>query len=80
VEVSRRHGSFDTRWPCVRKDRSEAARTGAGAGPPGLSLVPTEPAPATPAVDPESEEAGARRLLAAVDAQRAQSALPADQM
>jgi hypothetical protein len=127
VEVSRRHGSFDSRWPCVRKDGSQAVsavsalaaevpealdwdtfsarhfgdgsrhdsearsayaayrqgrewRTGAGARPPGLSLVPTEPAPATAAVEPESHEAGARRLLAAVDAQRAQSALPADQM
>jgi hypothetical protein len=82
VEVPREHGSFDTRWPCVRRDSSEAVPTvsarAEGAWPAGLSLVPTEPVPA--AVELESEESGARRLLAAVDAQRAQSSLPADQM
>jgi hypothetical protein len=25
VEVSRKHGPFDTRWPCVRKDGSDVA-------------------------------------------------------
>jgi len=24
VEVSRKHGPFDTRWPCVRRDSSDA--------------------------------------------------------
>jgi hypothetical protein len=27
VEASRKHGPFDTRWPCVRKDSSGAAAT-----------------------------------------------------
>jgi hypothetical protein len=27
VEVSRKHGPFDTRWPCVRKDDSHALST-----------------------------------------------------
>jgi hypothetical protein len=27
VEASRKHGPFDTRWPCVRKDSSSAAAT-----------------------------------------------------
>ena len=27
VEVSRKHGPFDTRWPCLRKDSSDAAPT-----------------------------------------------------
>jgi hypothetical protein len=27
VEVSRRHGPFDTRWPCARKDSSSAEPT-----------------------------------------------------
>jgi hypothetical protein len=27
VEVSRKHGPFDTRWPCRRKDSSAAAPT-----------------------------------------------------
>jgi hypothetical protein len=27
VEASRKHGSFDMRWPCVRRDNSVAAST-----------------------------------------------------
>ena len=27
MEVSRKHGPFDTRWPCVRKDKSDAEPT-----------------------------------------------------
>jgi hypothetical protein len=27
VEVSRKHGSFDTRWPCARKESSGALST-----------------------------------------------------
>lgn len=109
MEVSRKHGPFDTRWPCIRKDSSGAVPTGsldaaelaealdwdafsmrhfgergrhdsearsayaayrqgrewrtlAGAG---LSLVP----PLEPGTkELESEEEGARRLLAAVAA------------
>ena len=45
--------------------------------PSGLSLVPTEP---VSALEPDPEEAGARRLLAAVDARKAQSGSPADQL
>jgi hypothetical protein len=55
-------------------------RAGADAWPSGLSLVPTEPVAATAALEVESEEAGARRLLAAVDARKAQSGSPADQL
>jgi hypothetical protein len=29
VEVSRKHGPFDTRWPCARKDNSHAHSTAA---------------------------------------------------
>lgn len=95
MEVSRRHDPFDTRWPCVRNESSGAMstvpvrtaemqgrdwRTSADPWPPGLSLVPTEPVSATAAIELESEEAGARRLLAAVDARRAQSGSPVDQL
>lgn len=27
MEASRKHGAFDTRWPCVRKDNSRALST-----------------------------------------------------
>jgi hypothetical protein len=127
VEVSRRHGPFGTRWPCVRQDSSGAVATASvrttempealdwdafsarhfgersrhdpevrsayaayrqgrdwragDAWPSGLSLVPTEPVSAPAALEVESEEAaGARRLLAAVDARKAQSGSPADQL
>lgn len=126
MEVSRKHGSFDTRWPCIHIESSGAVptvslhagevaealdwdafsarhfgerdrhdsearsayaayrqgrewRTSVGPRPAGLSLVPTEPGSAAPPVELESEEAGARRLLAAVaavDAGRAQSGMP----
>ena len=105
MEASRKHGPFDTRWPCAHKDRSSAEPTVSlrgeevaqaldwdafsarhfperprhdsharsayaaytqgrewRAGPPELRLVPTEPA--SDAVEPQ--EAGTRRLLAAV--------------
>lgn len=107
MEASRKHGPFDTRWPCARKDSSGAkptvslraeeaaealdwdafsarhfpeqlrhdsqARSAYAAyrqgrewrtRPAGLRLVPTEPA----ADEPEPQEAGTRRLLAAVAA------------
>jgi hypothetical protein len=40
VEASRKHGSFDTRWACVRRDGTRAA--------PGVSLAAAE---ATEALD-----------------------------
>jgi hypothetical protein len=39
VDVSRKHGPFDTRWPCARKDSS-------GAGPAAPRLRPAEAAEA----------------------------------
>ena len=107
MEASRKHGSFDTRWPCVRKDASAAQAASVGVadvaealdwddfsarhfgdrgrhdaqarsayaayrqgrewreiGSAGLSLVAPEPAFAEGAEPPE--DAGARRLLAAM--------------
>ena len=110
VEASRKHGPFDTRWPCARNDGAGAVPTApplraAEAAealdwdafsnryfpgrrrhdrealtayarytqgrewrttPARLSLVPPEHAPA--AVEPAREEAGTRRLLAAIAA------------
>jgi hypothetical protein len=110
VEASRKHGSFDTRWACVRRDGTGALSGGSlGAaevaealdwdafsarhfadrgrhdsqarsayaayrqgrewreiGAPGLSLVPPEPVSVEVAEEPE--DAGARRLLAAMAA------------
>ena len=121
VEASRKHGPFDTRWPCLRKDGSNAvvtapllsaaeaaealdwdafsnryfrerrrhdseARSAYAAykqgrewrtTPARLSLVPTEQVPIV--VEREPEEAGTRRLLAAMAAthpREAQSGLP----
>jgi hypothetical protein len=110
VEVSRKHGPFDTRWSCARTEslgapstprlvsaaevaealdwhafssrffhertRHDSEARSAYAAykhgrewrtrPARLSLVPTEPV--SQAAEPESEEAGARRLLAVVAA------------
>ena len=106
MEASRRHGSFDARWPCVRKDTNAAPGAALGAaevaealdwddfsarhfgdrgrhdaqarsayaayrqgrewreiGAAGLTLVP-DPALAEGTEPPE--DAGARRLLAAM--------------
>jgi hypothetical protein len=112
VEASRKHGPFDNRWPCERKDNTGAVSTApplraADAAealdwdafsnryfprrrrhnmealtayvtykqgrewrttPARLSVVPAEQFSA--AVEPESEEAGVRRLLAAMAADR----------
>ena len=123
VEVSRKHGPFDTRWPRARKEDSDAAataplRSAAEAAealdwhafssryfrerrrhdsqarsayaaykqgresrttPARLSLVPTEQVSA--AAELESDEAGTRRLLAAIAAahpRQAKTACPAD--
>jgi hypothetical protein len=113
VEASRKHGSFDTRWPSARKDSAGATPTApplrpaeaaealdwdafsnryfAGrrrhdmeartayatytqgrewrTTPARLSVVPTEHVPAAVELV-ESEEAGTRRLLAAIAADR----------
>jgi hypothetical protein len=121
VEASRKHGPFDARWPCLRKDSSDAlatapllraaeaaealdwdafsnryfrerrrhdseARSAYAAykqgrewrtTPARLSLVPTEQVPTV--VEREPEEAGTRRLLAAMAAthpREAPSGLP----
>jgi hypothetical protein len=90
VEVSRSNDPFDTRWPCVRNNSSESAAardwdalTAARFGErPALSLVPDPVSTGAP-LGLESEESGARRLLAAVAAvhlRAEQSGLPADQM
>jgi hypothetical protein len=121
VEASRKHGPFDARWPCLRKDSSDAlatapllraaeaaealdwdafsnryfrerrrhdseARSAYAAykqgrewrtTPARLSLVPTDHVSAP--AEREPEEAGARRLLAAIAAahpREARSGLP----
>ncbi len=121
MEVSRKHGPFDTRWPCIRKDSSGAlstapllsaaevaealdwyafsaryfpersrhdseARSAYAAykqgrewrtTPARLRLVPTEHVSAAAELEPE--EAGTRRLQAAMAAahpREAQSGLP----
>lgn len=115
MEASRRHGSFDMRWPCARIDRSGAERTASNPNaeeaanglewdafsdryfrgrrrhdsearsayaayrqgrewqrpPARLSLVPAESGSAADLQ--EREEAGTRRLMAAMA-----SGLPAD--
>jgi hypothetical protein len=77
METSRKHGSFDMRWPCARKRSSTAlpdaptVRDGSAVARPRLTLVLTEPTePAAPLAQ-EREMAGAQRLLAAMAAQRA---------
>jgi hypothetical protein len=75
VEASRKHGPFDTRWPCQRRDDSGAmptARLGAAVAaeafdrtaPTRLSLVPREHLSVGDEL--EREEAGTQRLLAAI--------------
>jgi hypothetical protein len=64
MEASRRHGSFDMRWPSAG-----AAYTQAGESrrpPPRLRLVPQESG--SVADLREREEAGTRRLMAAMAA------------
>jgi hypothetical protein len=76
VETSRRHGPFDMRWPCGRNN-------GLGEGrewrtpPVRLRLVPSEHTAGADAQ--EREEAGTRRLMAAMAAahpREAQGRLP----
>jgi len=59
VEASRKHGSFDTRWSCVRRDGVGWMPDVSPGGPARLRLVETEPVP---------DESGTQRLLAAVAA------------
>jgi hypothetical protein len=66
METSRKHGSFDMRWPDAPTvpDGSEVVR-------PRLTLVPTEPLQAAALLAQEREVAGTQRLLAAMAARRA---------
>ena len=123
IEASRKHGPFDTRWPCARKEGSDAVPTAPLLGaaeaaealdwnafsnhyfrerrrhdaqarsafaayrqgrewrtaPARLCLVPNEHAWAAAELEPQ--EAGTRRLLAAIaaaHAREAPSGLPAE--
>ena len=67
METSRKHGSFDMRWPCERTRRSTALPVGR----PRLTLVPTEPLQPAALLAQQREVAGSQRLLAAMAAQRA---------
>jgi hypothetical protein len=66
VEAPRKHRhAFDMRWPCARTESPRAvplSEPGYG----GLHLVTVESIP-----DPEPQEAGTQRLLAAMAAARA---------
>jgi hypothetical protein len=64
MEASRKHGSFDMRWPCAGAAYRQAREW--PRPPARLSLVPQE---SVSAADPqEREEAGTRRLMAAMAA------------
>jgi len=77
MEASRKHGSFDMRWPCERTRHSTAlpnaptARHGSAVARPRLTLVPTDPIQSAALLAQEREVAGTQRLLAAMAAQRA---------
>jgi hypothetical protein len=77
METSRKHGSFDMRWPCARTRRSTAlpiaptVPDGSAVARPRLTLVPTEPMQPAALLAQERELAGTQRLLAAMAAQRA---------
>jgi hypothetical protein len=86
VAESREHDPSDTRWPCVRNARARAAEAlgweALTAKRPALSLVPGLVSGAVP-FEQESEQAGAKRLLAAVAAaslRAEQTDLPTEQM
>jgi hypothetical protein len=63
VEVSRHSGLFDSRWPCVLNDVRPAAPDSAAVPRARLTLVPSV-YPMLP-----NEEAGTRRLMAAMAAE-----------
>lgn len=67
METSRKHGSFDMRWPCARTRRSTAPPVAR----PRLTLVPTDPLQPAALLAQQQEVAGTQRLLAAMAAQRA---------
>jgi hypothetical protein len=66
METSRKHGSFDMRWPCARTRRSTALPVAR----PRLTLVPTDPLQPAALLAQQQEVAGTQRLLAAMAAQR----------
>ena len=65
METSRKHGSFDMRWPDV-----PTVSEGSAAARPRLTLVPTEPLRPAALLAQQREVAGTQRLLAAMAAQR----------
>ena len=69
METSRKHGSYDMRWPCVSNNGSRAVHIPTPEvrfGPPHLRLVGPE---VMSAADAEEREAvGTRRLVAALTA------------
>jgi len=71
VEASRKHGCFEGRWPCIRRDNTAERAEELDfpqAGRAQLSLVPVEPASDT--THPHPQEAGTARLMAAMAAAR----------
>ena len=71
MEASRKHGSFDGRWPCIRRDSTAERAEELDFPEPGraqLSLVPVEPTSDIASGHPE--EAGTARLMAAMAAAR----------
>jgi hypothetical protein len=73
VEASRKHGSFEGRWPCIRRDTTAERAEELDSDLPQLgraqlSLVPVDPASDT--ADPHREDAGTARLMAAMAAAR----------
>jgi hypothetical protein len=77
METSRKHGSFDMRWPCERTRRATALpdaptdRDRSAVARPHLTLVRSEPMQPAALLAQEREVAGTQRLLAAMAAQRA---------
>jgi hypothetical protein len=76
METSRKHGSFDMRWPCARTRSSTALPVaptvleGSAVARPRLTLVPTEAIQPAALLEQEREVAGTQRLLAAMAARR----------
>ena len=69
METSRRHGSFDMRWP-----DAPTVPEGSTVARPRLTLVPTQPIQLAALLAQQREVAGTQRLLAAMAAQRATQA------
>jgi hypothetical protein len=66
METSRKHGSFDMRWP-----DAPTVLEGSAVARPRLTLVPTQPIQAAALLAQKREVAGTQRLLAAMAARRA---------